>query len=225
LVARKATSTIPIVIVTGADPVKLGVVASLSNPGGNVTGVTFLHPQLDGKRLEILKEVVPSIRRVGVLLNPASATEAANIARWEAAAKKLNLDVQPVEIRLQSDIDRVISEVPQQKMDALGLVAGTMFVANRKQIVAAIAKTGLPAIYGSSDDTDVGGLISYGPNVSDGFQRAAGHVDKILKGAKPADIPFEQPTKFELAVNLKTARALQITIPPSILLRADEVIE
>ena len=225
LAARKATSTIPIVMVTGADPVKLGLVANLAKPGGNVTGVTFVSLELIGKRLQILKEVIPGIQRIGVLFNPASATEVTNIKIWEAAARTLNMEVQRVEIRLQSEIDNVISEVGRQRVEALAVVTSTMFIANQKQIVAAIAKTRLPAVYGSSDDTDAGGLISYGPNVADGFHRAARYVDKILKGAKPADTPFEQPTKFELAVNLKTARALGITIPSSILLRADKVIE
>jgi putative ABC transport system substrate-binding protein len=225
LAAHKATSAVPIVSVTGGDPVKMGVVATLAKPGGNVTGVTFLHPQLDAKRLEVLQEAVPKIHRVGLLLNPASATEPTNVPRWTAAAKTLNLEVQPVGIRLQGDIDKVIFEVAQYKVDALALVAGTMFMANRKQIVAAIAKIRLPAVYGSVEYAEAGGLISYGPSVPDGLRRAAGHVAKILKGAKPADIPFEQATKFELAINLKTARALGITIPQSLLVKADRLIE
>jgi putative ABC transport system substrate-binding protein len=223
--AHKATVAIPIVMVSGTDPVRLGVAATLSKPGGNVTGVTFLHPEIDGKRLELLREVAPRIHRVGIVLNPASATEAQNFARWEVAAKKLGLEVQPVEIRVQGDIDRVIADVVQGKVDALAVVGGTMFVANRRQLVAAIAKTPLPAIYGSSDFPEAGGLISYGPNIWDGFRQAAGHVDKILKGAKPGDLPIEQATKFELAVNLRAAKALGIAIPQSILIRADKVIE
>jgi putative tryptophan/tyrosine transport system substrate-binding protein len=225
LAARKATATIPIVIVTGGDPVTLGVVTTLSKPGGNVTGVTFLAPELDGKRLELLKEVVPKMRSIGMLFNPDSASEVKAITRREVTAQKLGLEVQRVEIRSQGEIAGVIAKVAQQKVDALVVVPSTMFVANRPQIVAAIYKTRLPAIYASSDDTDAGGLISYGPNFTDGLRRAAGYVDKILKGAKPADLPFEQPTKFELVVNLNTAKALAITIPSSILLRADHVIE
>ena len=225
LAASKATSTIPIVVVMGNDPVKMGVVASLSKPGGNVTGVTFISRELNGKRLEILKEVVPRIRRIGVLFNPASASEATSVITWEAAARTLNIEVQRVEIRVQNEIDSVIADVPRQRVGALAVLSSTMFVANRKQIVTAIAKTRLPAIYGSTDDADAGGLVSYGPNVSDGFHRAAGYVDKILKGAQPANLPFEQSTKFELAVNLKTAKALGIAIPQSILLRADKVIQ
>ena len=225
LAAAKATSTIPIVMVTGGDPVKLGMVATLSKPGGNVTGVTFLSTELVGKRLEILKEAIPGTRRVGVLLNPASATESANFSAWEVAARRLNMEVQRVEIRVPAEIDTVVDGVTRQRVDALGVVTSTMFVANRKQIVTAIARTRLPAIYGSGDDTDAGGLISYGPNWSNGFHSAAGFVARILKGAKPADMPFEQPTRFELAVNLKTARNIGITIPSSILQRADKVIE
>ena len=225
LAASKATSTIPIVMVTGSDPVKLGVVASFSRPGGNVTGVTFLSAELHGKRLEILKEVVPRIRRVGVVFNPESATEVKSFLEWEAAARTLNMEAQRVEIRLQGDIDRVISDAPRKRLDALTVAASTMFVANRKQILTAVAKTRLPAIYGSAEDADAGGLMSYGPNVPDGFRRAAGYVAKILKGAKPADLPFEQPTRFQLTVNLKTAKGIGIAFPQSILLRADQVIK
>jgi len=225
LAASKATSTIPIVMVTGSDPVKLGVVASFSRPGGNVAGVTFLSAELHGKRLEILKEVVPRIRRVGVVFNPESATEVKSFLEWEAAARTLNMEAQRVEIRLQGDIDRVISDAPRQRLDALTVAASTMFVANRKQILTAVAKTRLPAIYGSAEDADAGGLMSYGPNVPDGFRRAAGYVAKILKGAKPADLPFEQPTRFQLTVNLKTAKGIGIAFPQSILLRADQVIK
>jgi putative tryptophan/tyrosine transport system substrate-binding protein len=194
LAAAKATSIIPIVMVAGGDPVKVGLVATLSKPGGNVTGVTFLSLELVGKRLEILKEAVPGVRRVGVLLNPASATESTNFGGWEAAARTLKMEVQRVEIRIPSEIDSVIAGVTRQRVEALGVVTSTMFIANRKQIVSAIARSRLPAIYGSADDTEAGGLISYGPNWSDGFRSAAAYVARILKGARPADMPFEQPT-------------------------------
>lgn len=225
LAMRKATSTIPIVTVTGSDPVKLGVVASLSKPGGNVTGVTLLSGELQGKRLEILKEVLPRVRRIGVVFNPESANEVNSSLLWGPAAQKLNMEVRRVEIRFQSDIDGVIAELPRQGLDALGVAASTMFVANRRQIVTAVAKSRLPAIYNNSVFTDAGGLISYGANSADGFRRAGGYVARILQGAKPADLPVEQSTKFELAVNLKTARGLGITIPQTILLRADKLIE
>src|SRR5439155_8290745 len=159
LAASKATSTIPIVMLTGSDPVKLGLVASLSKPGGNATGVTFLSAELHGKRLEILKAVVPGIRRVGEVFNPDSATEAKSFLDHEASARAINMEAQRVEIRLQSDIERVIADLSRQKLDALVVAASTMFVANRKQMVAAIAKTRLPAIYASIEDVDAGGLI------------------------------------------------------------------
>ncbi len=225
LAARKATAVVPIVSVTGANPVTIGVAESLSRPGGNVTGITFLHPDLDAKRLEVLHAIRPAIRRVAVVLNPSSATESANIRRWETAAARLNFEVRPVEIRLESDIDRVISQLPQQNIDAIAVVAGTLFFAHRMQIVAAITSSGLPAVYGSAEYVEAGGLVSYGPNVADGFREAAVLVAKILRGAKPAVIPFEQATKFELAINVRTAKALGIVTPQSILLRADKVFD
>jgi putative ABC transport system substrate-binding protein len=225
LAAAMRTSRIPIVMVTGGDPVEIGVAKTLSAPGGNVTGVTFVVQELVGKRLQVLKEAIPGIRRVGVLLNPASATESRNFVVWQTAARTLNLEVQRFEIRLPSEIDSVISGVARHMVDALGVVTSTMFIANRQKIVTAIAGSRLPAIFGSADDVVAGGLLSYGPNWSDGFRRAAGYVARILRGETPANMPFEQPTKFELAVNLKAARAVGMTIPQSILLRADKVIE
>jgi putative ABC transport system substrate-binding protein len=180
---------------------------------------------LSGKRLEILKELVPRIRHIGVLYNPASAAEATNIVNWEAAARTLDMEAQRVEIRLQSEINNVISEIAQHRLDALAVVPGTLFVANRRQIVAAIANLRLPAIYGTSGDTDAGGLISYGTNFTDLYRRATTYVDKILKASKAEDLSIEQPTKFELVINLKTAKGLGTTIPPSVLLRVDKVIE
>jgi putative ABC transport system substrate-binding protein len=190
-----------------------------------VTGVTFLHPEIDGKRLELLREVAPGIRRVGIVLNAAAATEPLNFPRWETAARKLQLEVERVEIRVPADIDRAISGIAQRKLDALAVVSGTMFVANRRQVVAAVTRVRVPAVYGSSEFPEVGGLVSYGPNISDGFRQAATIVDKILKGAKPGDIPFEQASKFELAVNLQAARQIDVTIPRPVLLRADKVVE
>lgn len=225
LAASRATSTIPVVTVMGGNPVEMGLVVTLANPGRNVTGVTFLARELDGKRFEILREVTPQIRRVGLIYNPESESEAGAVFRRKAIARKMNLEVLGIELRLQSDIDTVVAQAERQKVDALVVVPGTMFVANRKQLVAAIGRTRLPAVFGATDDTQAGGLISYGPDVSDGFRRAAGHVARILKGAKPANLPFEQPTKFELAINLKTARSLGITVPQSLLLRADQVFE
>ena len=223
--AHDATSVAPIVMLSGTDPVRLKLVASLSKPGGNVTGITLLHPDLDAKRLELLNEAVPGVRRVALLLNPSSATESGNIARWQAAAARLQLRVQPVEIRLQRDIDPVIATLSRSSFDAIAVVGGTMFVANRRQIVDAIARTRLPASYGSAEYPEVGGLMSYGPNVADGFRRAAGHVASILRGARPADIPVEQASKFELVINARTAKALGLEMSRSVLLRADRIID
>ena len=225
LAASKATSTIPIVMVTSNDPVKLGVIASLSKPGGNVTGITFLAQDLIGKRLQILKEVAPRVRRIGVLVNPESSSEMKNIAGWQAAGRALNVDLQLVEVRTPADIDAVMASTVKKGVGAFVVLASSFFTANRERVVSAVAKARLPALYGSPDEADAGGLISYGPNLTEGFQRAAGYVDKILKGAKPADLPVEQPTRFELVVNLKTAKEQGIAIPAPVLLRADRVIE
>jgi len=223
LAARKATSTIPIIMVTGADPVKLGLVATLSKPGGNVTGVTLIQSDLRGKRLEILHEIVPSIRRIGFLFNPESAAEAAAMTASVAAARSLDLELVQIEIRVPGEIDIVISGASRRGVGALLVNPSTMFAAHREQIVTAIAATRLPAIYENEDFTKVGGLVSYGPNRSDGVHRAAVYVDKILKGAKPGDLPVEQPTTLQLVINLKAANALGLTIPQSLLVRADEV--
>ncbi len=225
LAASKATKTIPIVMVTSNDPVRLGVVASLSKPGGNVTGVTFLGQDLIGKRLEILREIAPKARRIGVLVNPESASEMRNAGRWQAAARTLNIEVQLVEIRTPGEIDAALSAAARQGVGALVVLASSFFTANRNSVVNAVAKARLPALYGSPDETDAGGLVSYGPSLPEGFQRAAVYVDRILKGARPADLPVEQPTKIELVINLRAAKALGITIPPPMLLRADRVIE
>ena len=223
--AAKATSTIPIVMVVGADPVKLGVVASLSRPGGNVTGVTLVASDLRGKRLEILQELVPNLRSVGFVYDPESPAEAASVSGWEAAAATLHLQLQRVEIRTANDIDIVLSGIGRQVINALAVSPSSLFAANRDKLVTAIGKTRLPAVYSSRDYVEAGGLISFGSNLFEGFHLAAEYVDKILKGAKPADIPVQQPSRFELVINGKTAKSLGITIPRSLLLRADEVIQ
>lgn len=223
LAARRATATIPLVMVTGGDPVKLGVAASLSRPGGNVTGITMLTQDLIPKRLEVLTEVIPGIRRIGVLYNPESAAEVAELARWQAAVDALQLKLERLEITVPDDIVPVVSRVTRDRVDAVGIVASTMFVAHRRALVAALAKTRLPAIFPSTDDARVGGLLSYGSNIAEGFARAATQAAKILNGERPADIPFEQATKIELAVNSRTARELDLAIPQPFLLRADKV--
>jgi putative tryptophan/tyrosine transport system substrate-binding protein len=222
--ARKATATIPIVMVGGGDPVKLGVVASLARPGGNVTGLTVLSGDLAGKRIELLREVLPTIKRLAVVLYPQSQAEIISLRNYEEAARAFGIEVRPVRVHASSEIGVTIAGIAKMELDAMAFVGSTLFRAYREQIVRAVGGTGLPAIYVDNFFTEVGGLLSYGPNMSDNFRRAAVYVDKILKGAKAADLPVEQPTRLELIVNLKAAKAQRVTIPRSVLLRADKVI-
>jgi putative ABC transport system substrate-binding protein len=224
-VASKATSTIPIVMVLSGDPVKLGVAASLSRPGGNVTGTSSISQELSGKRLELLKEIVPGIRHLAVILYPESAAEVRSLRNYEAAARVLNLEVHPVEVRTPRDIDPVIAGIAQMNVQAIAAVGSTLLTANSKQVVAAVEKIRLPAIYANVEFPHSGGLMAYAANLSDGFRRAATYVTNILKGMKPGDLPIEQPTKVELVINMKAAKTLGLTIPRSLLLRADEVIQ
>lgn len=221
----KATSSIPIVAIVGGDPVKLGFATSLAKPGRNITGVSTLSTELYGKRLEVLKAVAPRVRRIAIVYNPESPAEVRSYLLWEAAGRALDMETTRVEIRLSSEIDAVIATLPKQGFDALGVATSTMFVANRHQLVAAIAQTSLPAIYGSVEFAEAGGLISYGTSVTDSFARASGYVAKILKGANAAELPFEQSSEVELVVNLKAAKTLGVTIPSSIMLRANKAIE
>lgn len=221
----KATSTIPIVMVSSGDPVKLGVAASLSKPGGNVTGTSSLSQELSGKRLELLKEIVPAMRRLAVILYPDSAAEVRALKNYEAAARALNIEVHPVEIRTPGDIGPVIADIAQMNAQAIAAVSSTLLTANSKQVLAAVEKVRVPAIYANLEFARSGGLMAYAANLSDHFLRAATYVDKIFKGAKPGDLPIEQPTRVELVINLKTAKALGLTIPQSLTLRADEVIQ
>jgi putative ABC transport system substrate-binding protein len=219
----KATQIIPIVFAISADPVQLGLVASLARPGGNATGVTFLQDELASKRLELLKEAAPRISRVAFLWNPDHLDNEPREA--QRAALSLNVQLQPVEVRGSSDFEGAFRAATEAGADALYVVSSRHTVLNIPRIVDFAAKNRLPLAGGWGAWAKAGGLLSYGPNVNDMARRAADYVDKILKGAKPADLPAQQPTKFELVINLKTAKALGLTVPPVLLTSADAVIE
>jgi putative ABC transport system substrate-binding protein len=226
LAAKNATSTIPIILVTSGDPVGSGLVASLARPGGNVTGLS-LTPTLaiSGKHLELLKEAFPIITHVAVLANPANAPTASLLKEIELVARSLQLRLRVVQVREPKDFGEAFATMKNERVPALLVIADPLVADNRDWIVAFAATNRLPAIYPYRLFVDAGGLMSYGADVSDLHRRAATYVDRILKGAKPTELPIEQPTKFELVVNLKTAQALGLTIPPSLLLRADHVIQ
>jgi len=221
---KQATSAIPIVFALANDPIGGGLVASLSRPGGNITGLSSQGPDLAGKRLELLREVVPRLHRLAILVDAAYPAAVIEMEEVQVAAPKLGLEVEPVEIRRSEDIGPAF-EVLKVQPDALYVVVDTLVVANRPRIIALGLDARLPTIFQQSDFVRAGGLMSYGPNIPHMFGRAAELVDKILHGAKPADIPVEQPTKFQLVVNLKTAKALGLNIPPALLARAEELIE
>ena len=225
LAAKKATKTIPIVMGVVGDALGTGLVNSLARPGGNVTGLTLLGPELSGKRLEILKETVPRLSRVAVLLNPVNTGSALFRKEIEVAARSFGVEVQILEVRRPDDLANTLSKSRIGPVQALVTLNDTMFFSQQVQIVDLAAKTGLPAMFPESEYVNAGGLMSYGPNLADLFRRAATYVDKILKGAKPGDLPVEQPTKFELVINLKAAKQIGLTMPPSLLARADRVIK
>ena len=225
--AKNATVTIPIVMVgQGADPVEAGLVKSLAQPGGNVTGITQLSRELGGKRLELLKEAVGRIDSVAVLYDPAIPGTTLEVKEFlPSAARALRLTIKPWEVRGKNDIDRVFSEMGKRRTDGLYVPGGgPLIITNLKQIASLALKGRLPSIYQSPDSVEAGGLMSYGANLADSYDRVAYYIDKILKGAKPADLPVEQPTKFEFVINLKTAKQIGLTIPPNVLVRADRVI-
>jgi putative ABC transport system substrate-binding protein len=221
---KKATSAIPIVFALANDPVGSGLVASLSRPGGNVTGLSSQAPDLAGKRLELLREVVPRLHRLAILVDVGYPAAVMEMEEVQAAARKLGIELTPVEIRRSEDIAPAFETFKAQS-DALYVVVDTLIVANRERIITLTRRARLPTIFQQSDFVQAGGLMSYGPNIPDLFRRAAELVDKILRGAQPADLPVEQPTKFELVIKLATARAIGLAIPESFLTRADEVIE
>jgi len=228
LAAKQATKTVPIIFIAVSDPVSSGVVTSLAHPGGNVTGLSNINAELVGKRLEYIMQAVPGLSRVAVLWQPGGLgerTEMAMLKQADDTARALGVRLQFVEAREPADLEAAFSEMTRGKAHALTLFPSTMFFNERTRIANLAARNRLPAVYQLREFVEAGGLMAYGTHLADLFWRAAGYVDKILKGAKPADLPVEQPTKFELVINLKTAKALGLTIPPSLLQRADQVIE
>jgi len=223
--AKQATTTIPIVMVAIGDPVRTGLVASLGRPGGNITGNIILGPELGPKRLQLLKEAIPKVSRVAFLWNPANASNAANFQETKSGAQALSVTVQSVEVSNPDEFESALSAMMRVRPHALMVTADAMHQLNVGRVVDFAAKNRLPAMYQVKENVIAGGLMSYGASRPDLLRRAATYVDKILKGAKPADLPVEQPTTFELAINLKTAKALGLTIPPSVLARADQVIQ
>jgi putative ABC transport system substrate-binding protein len=222
--AKGATQTIPIVMARIGDPVGYGLVTSLSRPGGNVTGLSILTADLAGKRLELLTSAVPEVTRVGVLWDPSFPAARPVFKEIEAAARTLNLEIIPAEVRSPDDFEPAFQAMREKQARALIVAVGIVGEQN-KEVADLAIKARLPAMFGARGEVEMGGLMSYSPSFPDMYRRAAAYVDKILKGAKPADIPVEQPTKFELVINLKTAKALSLTIPYTLLARADEVIE
>ncbi len=225
--AKNATKTIPIVMVGGgSDPVEAGYVQSLARPGGNVTGITNLVEKLGGKRLELLKEAVPKVVRVAVLYDPTSPATVRDVKEvLPVAARALKLTIQPWEIRRADDFDKVFSEIGKQRPDGLYLFSSPLIRPNRKRIVDFALKSRLPSMYTNREAVEAGGLMYYGADLADSYQRVAYFVDRILKGAKPADLPVEQPMRFELVVNLKTAKQIGVTIDPNLLARATKLIK
>jgi putative ABC transport system substrate-binding protein len=223
--AKAATNSIPIVIVAVAEPVRAGLVTTLARPGGNVTGLSLLTPELSGKRLQLLAEVLRGVPRVAVLTNPQNLSHVVFLEETRAAAQRLGTQLQSLEARNSDEIQQAFHASPGAAATALIVFDDPVLWSHRKLIVALAAQRRLPAMYGYSEFVDDGGLMSYGPDRIDLYRRTAGYVDKILKGAKAADLPIEQPTKFEFVVNVKTANGLGLTLPQTLLLRADRVIQ
>ncbi len=223
--ARKVSSTVPIVCYACSDVLSTGLVSNLARPGGNITGVTTIAPDVTAKRLQLLQQVVPKLTRLGVLWNPDNPVATQELKETEAAARSMGIEVQMAEIRHADDLQAVVSSMTKSRVGALIVMTDAVLYGQRNQIAALAIANQLPTVSWTGEFAKGGGLMSYGPDVLALARRAASYVDKILKGAKPADLPIEQPTKFELLINLKTAKALGLTIPQSLLLRADEVIQ
>jgi putative tryptophan/tyrosine transport system substrate-binding protein len=225
LAVRQATNSIPVVMVAVSDPVGSGLVESLARPGGNVTGLSLLAPQLSAKRLDLFKQAMPKLARAAVLWNTSNAGMMLRFKETEAASRTLGLTIESVGVQGPDDFENAFSAIVKLRPDALLVLADTVTVAHRRRTIDFATANRLPAIYEMREFTDDGGLMSYGISMPDHFRQAATYVDRILKGAKPAHLPVEQPAKFELVINLKTAKALGLTIPPLLLVRADQVIE
>jgi len=223
--ARKATQTIPIVMVFGPDPVEAGLIVGLARPGGNITGLTSLSADLSPKQLELLNEMVPGLSRVAVLWNPTNPWHASGVKRLEVAARVLRVRLQIVGVRKPDELDAAFVAMARERADAILSLPDGLTFAHRVRLAALAAKHRLPTMNGLIEYTEAGGLASYWPNSTEMFRRAAGYVHRILSGSRPGDLPIEQPTKFEFVINLKTARALGLTIPSSLRLRADRVID
>lgn len=226
LAAKKATGTVPIVMAAVGDAVESGIVPSLARPGGNITGLSTLYTQLEGKRVQILHELVPKLKNVALLANPANPFTSHMLKSALAATNSRHLATRVFEVSAAGDFDKVFAAIAKSKPDAMAVLADRPFlVSNRKRIVDFAAQSRLPAMYPFSEFMDDGGLVFYGPNFPEMFRRAATYVDKIIKGARPADLPLEQPTRFEFIINAKTAKALGLNIPQSFMISADKVIE
>jgi ABC-type uncharacterized transport system substrate-binding protein len=225
IAVKNTTGAIPIVMVTTGDPVAGGLVASLARPGGNITGLTALGQELSGKRLEVLKEAVPKVSRVAVLSNPTNPDSELSLKGMEVAARALGVQFRVQEVRDPTKFDKAFEATTREGARALMVLPDPMFVSQAGRIVALSAKSRLPAMYAHREFVDAGGLMFYGASLADMWRRAATYVDKILKGTKPADLPVEQPKKFEFIISLKAAKQIGLTIPPNVLVRADKVIK
>jgi putative ABC transport system substrate-binding protein len=223
--AKHATSTIPIVMVGAGDPVGTGFVASLARPGGNITGLSSIDVGLAAKRLELLKEILPKLARVAVIRNPTNPSGELQFRETQAAARSLGIEVQLFEVRDPKELESAFLVMPKARADAFTVIADPLFLSQQKQIANLAMTKRLPSVFARNENVEAGGLMSYGPTLADLFHQAVTYVDKILKGAKPGDLPVEEPTRMYLVINLKTAKALGLPIPPSLLGRADQVIE
>jgi putative tryptophan/tyrosine transport system substrate-binding protein len=225
LAVQKASTSVPLVMVAVGDPIGTGIVPSLAHPGGNTTGLSSIAPDLEGKRMELLREIVPQLSDIAVLLNPSNAFHVASMRQAQAAAKALQIKLTSVPVRTREELDNGFDTIIRGGVRALLVLADRVFLHNRVLLTQFATKNRLPGVYAYRELVEAGGLMSFGPNYADMHRRAATYVDKILKGAKPADLPVEQPTTFELLINLTAAKALGVTVPPSLLAVADEVIE